>query len=273
MKVPTRVLFAAAAAAGLAAVPSARGALVLQYNFNNGNVLAPTDTSGAGHNGTARGPSSIALATSPGGSPAANFTEDQTAGGIDTNTLTSTLGITSSWTGTALVNLNNDAGGSNNTGDDMIFGTNVGGDGTGELHVGFRNNNLQFGYWGNDTGPDQGAATTFPMNRGEWHRVTFRYDAANGEQAAFLDGTKAFGVTGHAAYLRGDVNLLIGYAGGNSGAFGGLLDDVRVYNNALSDAEIAALPRQDVVPEPATFGLAGLAVTGLLVARGRRPGR
>jgi hypothetical protein len=272
MKVHTRVLFAAAAAVGLAAVPSARGALVLQYNFNNGNVLAPTDTSGAGHNGTARGPSSIALATSPGGSPAANFTEDQTSGGIDTGATTSTLGITASWTGTALVNLNNDDA-VNNTDDDMIFGTNVGGDSTGELHVGFRGNNLQFGYWGNDTGPDQGAATTFPMNRGEWHRVTFRYDGATGEQAAYVDGVKRIAATGHASFARGDVNLLIGFAGGNGGAFGGLLDDVRVYNTALSDAEIAALPATDPVPEPGTLGLAGLAVTGLLVARRRRPSR
>ncbi len=61
------------------------------------------------------------------------------------------------------------------------------------------------------------------------------------------------------------------YTSSNGRAFQGSIDEVRVYNNALSGAEVAALYNLSPVPEPETYAmlLAGLGLLGFM-ARSRK---
>lgn len=58
-------------------------------------------------------------------------------------------------------------------------------------------------------------------------------------------------------------------AGYNFTAFNGLIDEVRVYNNALIESEVTALYNLSPIPEPETYAmlLAGLGVIGLMARR------
>lgn len=75
---------------------------------------------------------------------------------------------------------------------------------------------------------------------GQWHHLTAVYDGA--QKTLYVDGQ----VDAQAAYTRtvstNDLNVRLGYNSEYTvGQYDGLLDDVRVYNRALSPAEVQAL--------------------------------
>ncbi|MDA7631217.1 Vps62-related protein [Verrucomicrobia bacterium] len=130
----------------------------------------------------------------------------------------------------------------NNAGDNMIFGQL----GTGVvLHNGARNTSYHLGHWGNDL-------TAGTIEVGVWHHVAYRY--AGGTQSIFVDGIEV------ASAVRGPVtntsDIVIGGARSDvDWDFAGGLDDVRIYDVALSAKNIASLARPGRVD---TFAITGI---------------
>jgi hypothetical protein len=116
--------------------------------------------------------------------------------------------------------------------------------------------------WGG--GVDYIAAAPNIFN-GEWHHVAATYDSATSTKHLYYDGAEI----GPGKVLSGD--LAVGAANFRIGTTNfaeyltGLLDDVRVYDTVLSEAEIGDLA---AAPEPATMSL--LALGGLAILRRRR---
>jgi hypothetical protein len=72
-----------------------------------------------------------------------------------------------------------------------------------------------------------------------------------------------------APFLVGGITL--GSSTNPTGAFNGLIDDVRIYDNALSAADVEALFNPvSAVPEPSTFALASVAIVLVSLVIGRR---
>lgn len=114
-----------------------------------------------------------------------------------------------------------------------------------------------------------GGATT-----GEWHSiiVTFDADLNGGTYAGYLDGEYA-GEMSNVGVPAAGTGLVIG--GSRSGAgrnFEGLIDDVAIWDRALTADEISTLQVQ-AVPEPGTFSLLAAAFFSLIGFRKFRADR
>ena len=77
------------------------------------------------------------------------------------------------------------------------------------------------------------------LSDGSWHQLAFSVDKIKG--VLFVDGKKilAMPIDGVASKPNTNQPLSIG-GGGGMGKFNGQLDDVRIYNRALSEAEVKA---------------------------------
>ena len=112
-------------------------------------------------------------------------------------------------------------------GDAMILGQPTGD----ALHLGIRGTDYYLGHWGNDIG---GGTVTFQ----EWHHVAWKYE--NGVQSIHVDGQLV--AEGTSGALDNDVNVLLGTTRTDQDRdFVGFIDDVRVYNESLGDADIAII--------------------------------
>ncbi len=100
-----------------------------------------------------------------------------------------------------------------------------------------------------------------PFNDGQWHHVAITIDGDDmtGNYDLYVDGIWAGKETVEAYYTFHWAWITIGAAGGDD-QFIGCIDDVRIYDHALSESEILAL-----VPEPCIFFL--LALGGLLIRK------
>ena len=77
-----------------------------------------------------------------------------------------------------------------------------------------------------------------------WHYVAFTYDNTSKAAAVYLDGTVVASatLTGSPTYNQGANSFIGKHANGNANFdFNGKIDDARIYNRALSAAEIAEL--------------------------------
>jgi hypothetical protein len=252
-------------------VSNASAQLGLQYKFISGvdDLTVPggiKDLSGNGHHGTVIDSGLAFFDTGPSGNMNAlhiikvNDPDETIGSGINTNTLTnhSDLNIFDGpYTVMAWVNLDDFIG------DRMVFGTpppNAPGASanTGSLHLGFRTRQVYTGWWGAGTGRDsaydnQSANRGYVGDVGEWHHITWRFTGAAGPgyQDTFQDGVLYQRFRSPVWYggplldsggvPNVPVNLLIGRTVANNGAFSGSLSDVRVYNTALGDDDIASI--------------------------------
>lgn len=110
--------------------------------------------------------------------------------------------------------------------------------------------------------------------RGAWHHIAGTYDGATGEQYFYIDGvleSSAQGYVGGQMTYAGawtDFNIAADHNGGNNQDLDGQVDEVGVWDEALSQATIQGYMNNGI-PEPATvllLGIGGLA----LVLRKRR---
>ena len=191
------------------------------------------DSSANGYNGTVVTPADATLGQ-PGhaaGANAIHLVKDDNivfgiswGSGIATFQTVDTLGVgVKDYTAMAWVNVDKLSG------DNMVFGEAAGN----SLHLGFRDTQVYFGHWGNDTG------SNLRLDPGTWHHVAWRYQADGALQSIFIDGN--LDNVGAHGPLANPGNLIVGRTVPNNGAFGGFLEDVRIYNVALTDDQIATI--------------------------------
>jgi hypothetical protein len=222
---------------------------VLQYGFGPNDTLKVIhDLSGNGYDGTVLNPQDAMLGVTDhkGGTNAIHFPHiamnNSTLGGIFTGAYTSTLGINPGpFTVCSWVN-RDDFASTPYDRDHMVFGTTD----NPTLHLGFRENNIQYGFWANDS---IGVAKSPPAH--EWHHVAWRYDET-GNQDILVDGVLVNSSPGHFPYSQNEI-LIVGAAlqyDGNakSGIFGGALDSAQVFNVALRDDQVLAIAKDMPIP-------------------------
>ena len=117
------------------------------------------------------------------------------------------------------------------------------------------------------------SATT--VNDGKWHQVVGTYDGFR--TSIFVDGVFQSSSPGGNPSLNNDAPFMVGGfkapGGALFGAFTGQIDEVRVYDSALSAGEVGKVYASVIaVPEPETYAtmLAGLGVLGALARRRRQ---
>ena len=114
--------------------------------------------------------------------------------------------------------------------------------------------------WGGSQ--DLTTASTFDLNGGDWFHVVATFDPSAG-RSIYVNGTLDAGPSGAFVANWADDTLLIG--GASWGSYEGLLDDVAIFDEALSSVEITALHNgglaglnaAQAVPEPGTYALLG----------------
>jgi len=291
-RINSKSLIAAAAVAGLAGLVSqarqAQAGPILFWDFNNVSGNAVNDSSGSGHGGTftASGAGVAApTATTP---PLNSSTKTQvgnfdgTAGAVTSTWKASDLGIggnnpksvsvwvnaaSASWTGAQQQGGPFEIGADTNLND---FSLRVKGTGDGGTPGDWR---AQF--WGSDVD------FTVAGSQDKWTHFVLIYDPtkatytdhtvnvfANGTRVAFgdqvlntLDSPKTFAA---GQWTNGSTPKFLQ----------GQIDDVAVYNSVLTQSQVTALfngTSPNLVPEPASLGLAGAAAGLLLVRRRRGP--
>ncbi|MHC4520437.1 MAG: LamG domain-containing protein, partial [Planctomycetota bacterium] len=93
-----------------------------------------------------------------------------------------------------------------------------------------------------NTAVDIDAAHGGVISVNTWHHIAYAIDAAAGTAEVYLDGVLGATVTftGTPLFMKPDQELRIGNCSGTE-YMNGLIDEVRVYNRALSPAEVAGL--------------------------------
>jgi hypothetical protein len=114
--------------------------------------------------------------------------------------------------------------------------------------------------------------TPTPYSDSNWHFVVGTNGSNNNR--LYVDGQYIGDTLGIPA--NNSVDLLIGgvfyYYGSFAAGFVGDIDEVSIYDNALTQAEITELYRHYTVPVPATIVLFGTGLAGLVGTRVKNPG-
>ncbi|MBL6922134.1 MAG: LamG domain-containing protein [Akkermansiaceae bacterium] len=264
-------------ALGLAIGASAQAANLIVYDFESEAAGALADTASIANSGTsgangtvggtAGGTATIVTGAGPGGlttnylslAPSDDGLEGIGAPHIGTGGTIDSLNVggDKAYTFAAWVRYNNDIG------DNMVFGSNAGN----VLHLGSRNSDGAGQHWSGHWGDDLNSNSNPTTDVGEWHHVAWT-NTDGGLQSIYVDG--AFAVSGgdgnFGAYGGNGVEALLVGTSRNGGSFNGDLDDVRVYDEVLSAAQIEALATV-AIPEPTSGILLSLASLALLRRR------
>ncbi|MFH1716431.1 MAG: LamG domain-containing protein [Planctomycetota bacterium] len=94
---------------------------------------------------------------------------------------------------------------------------------------------------------DSGSATTGTgagaLTANQWYHVATTYDSTTEAAEIYFDGELLVAGTAEVPSTPTETTLLLGHRGGAAAGehYGGLLDDVRIYDHVLSEAEIKAL--------------------------------
>lgn len=99
------------------------------------------------------------------------------------------------------------------------------------LHINIRNGKPYFGFYTNDI------TSSDTLHPSKWYHIVARYNIENGEQSIFIDGKKVGVSWNHPSFI-GEGPLLLGHGIQQENYINGLLDDLCIWNRALSDEEI-----------------------------------
>jgi glucose/arabinose dehydrogenase len=210
--------------------------LMARYAFD-GNA---TDSTGNGNNGTLTG--GPAFVTGRIGTQAINFNGvnqyDTVPISVRTNfTIAFWVNTTASTTGTVwttgLGMVSADvAGVANDFGISLII--------NGEVGFGVGN-------------PNTSLASTASINDGQWHHVAITRTSSTGLMTVFIDGVQNGATNGPTGGRTTPTAIRIGGILSGGGFFPGTIDELRIYNNVLSAAEIYALANPPVAPAITSF--------------------
>ncbi|HEY0479428.1 MAG TPA: LamG-like jellyroll fold domain-containing protein, partial [Kofleriaceae bacterium] len=90
--------------------------------------------------------------------------------------------------------------------------------------------------------PDTTIQSTSNITDGAWHHVAVTRNAATGAMVLYVDGTQQATATGPTGTRNAPANLRVGSLQTNLNFFAGQIDEVRLFNAALTAAQVAALP-------------------------------
>jgi hypothetical protein len=90
--------------------------------------------------------------------------------------------------------------------------------------------------------PDITIQSTSNINDGAFHHVAVTRNAATGAMVLYVDGAQQATATGPTGTRNAAANLRIGSLQTNLNFFAGQIDEVRLYDVALTAAQVAALP-------------------------------
>lgn len=267
MVIRSRILLLAASAAFFSS-PRSPAAEVARYQFEEGSGATALDTAeapfGGDDNGTLSGatlPSYIASPVSGAFALDFNGTTSRIELGADQDLLNGVAGATvATW-----MSIDTLSGGA----DEHIVHLSVGSDtGTNAGHTRLLlrvqdNLRLEAGGRSTDTEAFQGVTSpnfsTLGIGTNQWFHVAAVIDFSSDSIFIFVNGQPvattgtvnfAGTTTANTVSMRSSIGSGFSSTGSPSGFFDGKLDDVRIYNTALSASEVAAL-----VPEPSTAGL------------------
>ncbi len=195
--------------------------LVAYYDFEEGEGSVLLDKSGHDHHGTLvnMNASSDWVPSKSGLGGALDFDGSNDHVNLEN---ADALGLDGNFTAGAWVRLDDV------NGDNTILGQDAAG-----LHLTTRGNQNYFGFWGNDTG-----GGTQVITPGQWTHLAWRFDS--GEQAVFVNGVLDNATGGHAA-LGSNAVVALGRSNGDQGWFNGRMDEVAIFDRALSNAEVTEL--------------------------------
>ena len=118
-----------------------------------------------------------------------------------------------------------------NTSDEFVVGHGKWNTSSQGLHIGFRDNKLMCGFWGDDV------HTTESYTDPEWHHWAITYDTTTKQQYIYRDGVIA-GKRKAKANYKGQGAFYIGCMSGNTWFFNGQIDELRVWNYTRTSYEI-----------------------------------
>jgi outer membrane protein assembly factor BamB len=101
--------------------------------------------------------------------------------------------------------------------------------------------------------PDTTVTSTTSISDGAWHHVAATREMTNGAMKIYVDGSPDGTGTGQTGSLTAPPRLTMGCIQTNVSYFIGILDDVRIYDRALSAGEIDALCRSASGPTAPTI--------------------
>lgn len=133
---------------------------------------------------------------------------------------------------------------------------NTGPGGAGTIHFGLFDQNVHFGFWGNDIR----GSRTVPAN--QYTHIAWTFNTHGGQMAIYVNGLLDTSAVGR-VNTAGDLNALIGFCEGIPNSyFQGFIDEFAVFGEALSPSQIAALaapagifPNSPLPPPVLTPGL------------------
>lgn len=261
---PKSLLFLAVAFSSL----SAHAALIAQYEFE-GNADSSVNSPAA--NGTLNSASiSNAVPASPAGGSALDLNSNITPSGLVSNMTVNTgaLTINGSYTVAMFIRVATNTTPTGGTG--TIFGNY-------QTAGPFQHNYLLrlnatngVNFITRDSDGSTAQMTSSDLTLGTWYHLAATFDSVTATATLYLNGASvgsqvmAGGTAGFGGFPAQTTTGAGGFnTTGTSRGIDGFLDSVRVYDEALTPAEIAAL----AVPEPSAALLGGLGVFALLRRR------
>jgi chitodextrinase len=216
------------------APPPPVSGLMVSYNFDEGVGTVLNDISGNNHPGTLVSSPAWITGANGGGLSFNGSTSYVTAG--DVNTLDGLTNLTvAGWIKTTATTekhiVDKSACDGVTNGGPFEFGTNFFTPGKLAL-VFYKNGGAPNYYW---------VESSANVNDGVWHKVAGTYDGTS--LKVYVDGVLSGTSTAPGVTLSSTSNALEigGHCNGNAYIWSGAVDDVRVYNRALSASEVAAL--------------------------------
>lgn len=114
--------------------------------------------------------------------------------------------------------------------------------------------------WGGDAGTEGG---DIPI-RNDWFHLVGVFDG--GQTSLFVDGTLV-NTSSSSSIVPSSGSSILEIGGGSDGWFRGGIDEVRIYETALTEQDVLLVKDSVAVPAPSSIAILSIAILGLVRAR------